>query len=90
MSNKGSAHFGGDPGPARSMRRTSRSSSTHLEEVCDPEVALELASAPKGLLSPGALLAQRYRLLEDLGDSPQGRWFLAEDLQQQRQVSLLA
>src|SRR5271165_2374031 len=90
MSNNGSAHVGGDAGAARSMCRTSGSSSTRLEEVCDPEVALKLASAPKGLLSPGALLAQRYRLLEDLGDSPQGRRFLAEDLRQQREVSLLA
>jgi hypothetical protein len=90
MSNNGSADVGGDAGPARSMCRTSGSPSTCLEEVCDPEAALELASTPKGLLSPGSLLAQHYRLLEDLGDSPQGRRFLAEDLQQQRQVSLLA
>ncbi len=88
MSNNGSLR-GCDPGPARSMCRTSGSSSTRLEEVCDPEVALELVSAPKGLLSPGALLAKRYRLLEDLGDSPEGWRFLAEDLQQRRQVSLL-
>jgi len=88
MSNNGSAHVGGDPGPGRSMCRTSGSSSTRLEEVCGPEVALELASAPRALLSPGALSAQRYRLPEDLGDSPQGRRFLAEDVQQQRQVSL--
>jgi hypothetical protein len=90
MSNNGSADVGGVAGPTRSMCRTSGSPSTCLEEVCDPEAALELASTPKGLLSPGSLLAQHYRLLEDLGDSPQGRRFLAEDLQQQRQVSLLA
>ena len=35
-------------------------------------------------------MAQHYRLLEEVGDSPHGRRFLAEDLQQQRQVSLLA
>jgi Type VI secretion system effector, Hcp len=52
MSNNDSAHAGGDAGPARSTCRTSGLSSTRLEEVCDPEVALELASAPKGLLSP--------------------------------------
>jgi hypothetical protein len=61
---------------------TSGSPSTCLEEVCDPEAALELASTPKGLLSPGVLLAQHYRLLEEVGDSPQGRLFLTEDLQQ--------
>jgi hypothetical protein len=90
MSNNGSADVGGVAGPTRSMCRTSGSPSTCLEEVCDPEAALELASTPKGLLSPGSLLAQHYRLLEEVGDSPQGRRFLAEDLQQQRQVSLLA
>jgi len=34
-------------------------------------------------------LAQHYRLLEELGDSPQGRQFLAEDLRHQRRASLL-
>ena len=45
--------------------------------------------APKGPLSPGARLAQHYRLLEESGDSPQGRQFLAEDLRHQRRASLL-
>lgn len=89
MSSNGSAQASGNAGPARPICGTSGSSSTRLEKLCDPE-ALELASAPKGLLSPGALLAQRYRLLEDLGDSPQGHRFLAQDLQQQRVASLLA
>lgn len=60
-----------------------------LEEVCGSATAVELASAPKGPLSPGVLLAQHYRLLEELGDSPQGRQFLAEDLRQPRRVNLL-
>ena len=60
-----------------------------LERVCGPATGLEPASAPKGPLSPGALLAQHYRLLEELGDSPQGRQFLAEDLRHQRRASLL-
>ena len=58
-----------------------------LERVCGPATGLEPASAPKGPLSPGALLAQHYRLLEELGDSPQGRQFLAEDLRHQRRAS---
>jgi hypothetical protein len=37
----------------------------------------------------GAPLAEHYRLLEELGDSPQGRQFLAEDLRHQRRASLL-
>jgi hypothetical protein len=60
------------------------------EQICGPATMLEFASAPKGPLSPGALLAQHYRLLEELGDSPQGRQFLAEDLRHQRRVGLLA
>jgi hypothetical protein len=90
MSNGGSAPVGGGAGPARSTCRTSGSPSTCLEQVRDPATALELALAPQCPLSPGALLAQHYRLLEDLGDSPQGHQFLAEDLRQQRRVSLLA
>ena len=60
-----------------------------LERVCGPATGFELASAPQGPLSQGALLAQRYRLLEALGDSPQGQQFLAEDLRHQRRVSLI-
>lgn len=60
-----------------------------LEQVCGPATGLELASVPKVPLSPGALLAQRYRLLEALGDSPQGQQFQAEDLRHQRRASLL-
>jgi len=35
------------------------------------------------------VLAGRYQLSRDLGDSPQGRRFLADDLQRDRKVSLL-
>jgi hypothetical protein len=60
-----------------------------LEQACGPATGLELASVPKGPLSPGALLARRYRLLEALDDSPQGQQFQAEDLRHQRRASLL-
>lgn len=61
-----------------------------LEGLGGPATGRELAaSAPKGPLSPGALVAQHYRLLEGLGDSPQGRQFLVEDLRHQRRASLL-
>jgi serine/threonine protein kinase len=60
-----------------------------LEQVRDPATGLEPASAPEGTLSTGEGLAQDYRLLEELGDSPQGRQFLAEDLRRQRRASLL-
>jgi hypothetical protein len=45
---------------------------------------------PRRAPEPGGLLAQHYRLLEELGDSPQGWQFLAEELRQQCRVSLLA
>jgi len=60
-----------------------------LEQVRGPATGLEPASAPEGPLSTGEGLAQHYRLLEELGDSPQGRQFLAEDLRHQRRASLL-
>jgi serine/threonine protein kinase len=40
-------------------------------------------------LVPGTLLAQNYRLIEELRESQQGRHFLAEDVRQKRPVSLL-
>ncbi len=44
---------------------------------------------PPQPLSPGALLAQNYRLIEELRESPQGRHFLAEDVRRKRLVCLL-
>jgi TPR repeat protein/predicted Ser/Thr protein kinase len=40
-------------------------------------------------LSSGAVLAQNYRLIEELVESAHGRMFLAADLRRKRQVSLL-
>jgi serine/threonine protein kinase/TPR repeat protein len=40
-------------------------------------------------LSPGVLLAQSYRLIEELRESTQGRHFLAEDVRRKRLVCLL-
>ncbi|HET9374201.1 MAG TPA: serine/threonine-protein kinase, partial [Chthoniobacterales bacterium] len=40
-------------------------------------------------LGPGALLAQNYRLIEELRESPQRRQFLAEDVRGRRLVRLL-
>ncbi|MBV8175424.1 MAG: PEGA domain-containing protein, partial [Verrucomicrobia bacterium] len=39
--------------------------------------------------STGAVLAQNYKLIEELVESPQGRKFLAVDLRRKRRVSLL-
>jgi serine/threonine protein kinase/TPR repeat protein len=40
-------------------------------------------------LAPGAILAENYKLISELPESPQGRRFLADDLRRQRRVSLL-
>jgi serine/threonine protein kinase/TPR repeat protein len=42
-----------------------------------------------GQLGTGSILAQRYQILRDLGDIPQGRRFLADDIQSDRKVSLV-
>jgi serine/threonine protein kinase/TPR repeat protein len=38
---------------------------------------------------PSTILARRYRITQDLGESTQGRRFLADDLQRGRRVSIL-
>lgn len=48
-----------------------------------------LDEAPPQSLGPGALLAQNYRLIEELRGSPQRRRFLAEDVRGKRLVCLL-
>jgi TPR repeat protein len=48
-----------------------------------------LDEAPPQSLGPGALLAQNYRLIEELRESPQRRHFLAEDIRGKRLVRLL-
>jgi serine/threonine protein kinase/TPR repeat protein len=48
-----------------------------------------LDEAPRQSLGPGALLAQNYRLIEELRGSPQRRRFLAEDVRGKRLVCLL-
>src|SRR5580704_4105191 len=50
---------------------------------------LDLSSASGQPFTVGVVLAQNYRLIEELGESPQGRKFLADDLRRKRRVSLL-
>ena len=50
---------------------------------------LDLSSASGQPLTAGVVLAQNYKLIEELGESPQGRKFLADDLRRKRRVSLL-
>jgi serine/threonine protein kinase/TPR repeat protein len=63
---------------------------------CLEEIRGRSASDTRGLdeptpqlLSPGALFAQSYRLIEEHRESPQGRHFLAEEVRRKRLVCLL-
>ena len=62
-----------------------------LEEIRAPSTRAVPGAAeePPQPLSTGALLAQNYRLIEELRESAQGRHFLAEDTRRKRLVCLL-
>ena len=49
----------------------------------------DLAAAPDEPLTREAVLGRRYQLIRELDEVPQGRQFLAYDLRQSRQVTLL-
>jgi TPR repeat protein/tRNA A-37 threonylcarbamoyl transferase component Bud32 len=59
-----------------------------LEEIRGQSIRGAVAEPPQPL-SPGTLLAQSYRLIEELRESPQARHFLAEDLRRKRLACLL-
>jgi TPR repeat protein len=62
-----------------------------LEEIrgySTPRVRGAAEDTPQSL-TPGALLAQSFRLIEELREVPQGRHFLAEDVRRKRMVCLL-
>ena len=69
----------GSPGPG--VPRTNES--TIASET------LDLTFASGQPLAPGVTLAQTYKLLEELVESPHGRKFLADDLRHHRRVNLL-
>jgi len=50
---------------------------------------LDLSSVAGLPLTTGVVLAQNYKLIEELVESPQGRKFIADDLRRKRRVSLL-
>src|SRR5271165_353422 len=62
-----------------------------LEQVKGPNASatLDLGFAPGEPLSLGAVIVPNYRLIEELGETPQGRKFLADDLRNECRVSLL-
>ena len=69
------------PASGRSVHKTGERASTFE--------TLDLSSTSGQPLATGMVLAQNYRLIEELGESPQGRKFLADDLRRKRRVSLL-
>jgi serine/threonine protein kinase/TPR repeat protein len=50
---------------------------------------LDLTFASGQPLAPGVTLAQSYKIVEELVESPQGRRFLADDIRHNRRVNLL-
>ena len=61
-----------------------------LEQLGPNSLAmLDVRSALKEILGAGALIAQNYQLIKELGETPQGMKFIADDLEHKRQVSLL-
>ena len=67
---------------------SSRSGSKSGEAASDFET-LDLSSPSGEPLAIGSVIAETYRLIEELVESPQGRKFVADDLRRGRRVSLL-
>jgi TPR repeat protein len=59
------------------------------EQQSDPLATLDLSTERAGVEESASLIAQRYRIISELGDLPQGRRFLADDRRRNRQVSLI-
>ena len=58
------------------------------EQQLDPLATLDLSTQRPGVEESASLIAQRYKIISELGDLPQGRRFLADDRRRNRQVSL--
>jgi serine/threonine protein kinase len=58
-------------------------------EQPDTLATLALSAEKRGPLTTTTVLAQRYQITRDLGDIPQGRQFLADDIQRNLRVSLV-
>jgi serine/threonine protein kinase/TPR repeat protein len=59
------------------------------EHQPDPLATLDLSTERAGVEESASLIAQRYKIISQLGDLPQGRRFLAVDRRRSRQVSLI-
>src|SRR5271165_1878748 len=69
------------PASARTAHKTGETTSAFE--------TLVLSSASGQPFSVGVVLAQNYKLIEELVELPQGRKFLADDIRRKRRVSLL-
>jgi serine/threonine protein kinase/TPR repeat protein len=59
------------------------------EHQLDPLATLDLSTERPGVEESASLIAQRYKIISELGDLPQGRRFLTDDRRRNRQVSLI-
>jgi serine/threonine protein kinase/TPR repeat protein len=59
------------------------------EQQLDPLATLDLSTERPGVEESASLIAQRYKIISELGDLPQGRRFLTDDRRRNRQVSLI-
>jgi serine/threonine protein kinase/TPR repeat protein len=62
---------------------------TRSLEQPDTLATQALFTEKPGRLGTATVLAQRYQITRDVGDIPQGRRFLADDIQRDRRVSLV-
>ena len=55
-----------------------------------PRTVVQTSTAPLEPVSPGTFAPQNYRVIESLGERPQGQYFLVEDLRRNRLARQLA
>ncbi|MBV8483129.1 MAG: protein kinase [Verrucomicrobia bacterium] len=65
---------------------------TCFEEIRSPSprIVTQTSAAPLEPFSPGTFVQENYRLIEPLGERPQGQYFLVEDLRRNRLARQLA
>jgi serine/threonine protein kinase/TPR repeat protein/chaperone required for assembly of F1-ATPase len=71
------------------IRHLPPASAHQADETAGAFETIDLTSTSSQPPGVGAVLAQNYKLIEELAESPQGRSFLADDLRRGRRVSVL-
>src|SRR6516165_2171731 len=84
----GTPHFA-SPEQIEEIRHQSFSGLSPSENAIAAFETLDLTTSSRQPPGVGAVLAQNYKLLEELTESPQGRNFLADDLRRNRRVNVL-